>query len=100
MGGGSSAPPAAPDWAEQYKAGAETELEFAPQFAQQEFESRLKYAPQYSKLATALYKDLAPKIAKVNLQALKKVDPQGIALRNALFGEVSGDLAQGYAIDP
>jgi hypothetical protein len=100
MGGGSSAPPATPDWETQYRAGAETELEFAPQMAQQEFESRLKYAPQYTKLAAALYKDLAPKVAKVNLKALKKVDPEGIALRKALFSEVSDELARGYDLDP
>lgn len=83
-----------------YKAGVKTDLKYAPLQAWQEYQLRSQYAPQYARLAGDMYATLAPRIASVNMKTLRKIDPESIDGRKALYSRVSADLARGHELDP
>ena len=99
MGKGSKPPPP-PNYAKKYKMGLDTELQYAPLFAQAEYENRLKYDPLYAQQQYDLMAKYAPQQAQLEQDIQKQLDPQGYQAHQALGSEVNADLARGYEMDP
>ena len=74
-------------WIEQYN--------LAPMVARQDQRIRNEMAPQQAQLASDLYAKFFPQMAATNLATLRKVDPESIDGRKALYGTVFDELQQG-----
>ena len=74
-------------WIEQYN--------LAPMVARQDQRIRHEMAPQQAQLASDLYAKFFPQMAATNLATLRKVDPESIDGRKALYGTVFDELQQG-----
>lgn len=93
-------PPPPPNYADAYRQGLETELQYAPQFAQSEAEMRAKYDPIYAQEQFDLQQRYAPQQAQLMQEIQRQIDPGGYNAHKALGEEVNKGLADGYSMDP
>lgn len=96
----SSSPPPPPDPAKSYADQVAIDFQYAPRFAEQEYQLRQQYDPLYARQQLDLTKQLGPESADLYKQLLERIDPESAGIRRQLAGEVSGGLKQGYDLDP
>ncbi len=92
--------PTAPNYQNDWDKGMLAQYKWAPWLAQQEYDLRQQYMPANAKLAADIYNKNLGTYAKANMRVLGKIDPQSIAGRNQLYGNVSNDLASGHNLTP
>lgn len=71
-----------------------------PELLAAEQDARNQYDPQRLEEQLALQEQYGARLYQDQLNALHQLDPTGTALREQLGQRVSGDLAQGYELDP
>ena len=92
---GSPSPPK-PDPAGDYSKSLKTYLKFLPKLLSGEQGARQTYDPQRIEEQMQLQDTYGARQSQQQLDALQRLDPQGVAIRQQLGNAVSGDLASGY----
>jgi hypothetical protein len=95
---GGSSPPASPDPAKSYQKEIGIYLQYLPQLLQAEQSARSTYDPANIEHQLQLQGTYGPEMYQQQLDALHQLDPAGSVIRDQLAGNVSKDLASGYAL--
>lgn len=92
--------PTAPNYAQQYAQGVQTNLQYLPQFLSAEQDARNTYDPQRVQEQLDLQTQYGPQAQAAALAQYKQVDPLGVSIRDQLGHAVSSDLSLGTSQSP